>query len=494
MKTILNIKNIQVLAFLLGIAGTMLSCKKSFLDLTPISQIGATNFYKTQSDLLNAVNGAYGALQLNGQYTEEYYFLADYPDDDIESSLSAANNDFDQFERFYSNSANIYIAPAWTDGYKGILRCNNIITQAPNVTMDASLKGRYVAEAKYLRALMYFNLVRIFGDVPLVIAPLTTVSDAYEVGRSPVADVYVQIVKDLTDAEAAVPLSYTGADIGRVTKGAVQTLLGQVYLTQKNYTGAVTELAQVVNSNVYKLLPVYSDVFNPANGNNAEVIFSVGYKKGGIGEGSPFVNAFLPTGGIPTLVTIGTTGNRMNGSKDLYFAFEPGDTRRAISIDTSFIDGTGKLVKTVFTRKYLDTPPTDKDGDNDWFVHRYSDALLMYAEALNETNQTPIAHTYLNLVRNRAGLASKTGLDQAGMRLALEQERRVELCFEGHRWFDLIRTGRAITVMNAYFKKYNILLGGVLVQIAPYQLIQPVPLSQIQANPAKMPQNPGYGQ
>jgi len=485
-------KKTFIIGFMIAATTLLISCSKSFLDLTPISQIGASNFYKTPSDLLNAVNGAYGALQLPGQYTEDYYFLADYPDDDIESGLSASTNDFDQFERFYSNSANIYIAPAWTDGYKGILRCNNIISQAPNITMDATLKARYVGETKYLRALMYFNLVRIFGDVPLITTPLNTISEAYDYGRTPVADVYTQIVKDLTDAEVSVPVTYTGTDIGRVTKGAVQTLLGQVYLTQHNYNGAVTELSAVVASNVYKLLPVYADVFNPANGNNAEIIFAVNYKKGGIGEGSPFVNAFLPTGGIPTLVTIGTTGNRMNGSKDLYFAYEPGDLRRAISVDTSFIDGTGKLVKTVFTRKYLDTPPTDKDGDNDWYVHRYSDALLMYAEALNETNQTPLAHTYLNLVRTRAGLPSKSGLTQAAMRLALEQERRVELCFEGHRWFDLIRTGRAITVMNAYFIKYNIQLSGAVVQVQPFQLIQPVPLSQIQANPAKMTQNPGY--
>ncbi len=468
------------------------SCGKSFLELNPVSQIGVTNFYKTQSDLLNALNGAYSALQLPGQYSEEYYFLSDYPDDDIQSNLSAASNDFDQFDRFYVNSSNIYVAPAWTDGYKGIVRCNNVIAQAPNIGMDATLKARYVSEAKYLRALMYFNLVRIFGGVPLVTQPITNINDAYAFGRAPIADVYKQIVQDLTDAEPNLPLSYTTTDIGRVTKGAVQTLLGEVYLTQSDFTDAVTKLGAVVSSNVYKLLPVYSDVFNPANGNNAEVIFSVNYKSGGIGEGSPFANGFLPTGGIPTLLTVGTTGNRMIGSKDLYFAFEAGDTRRAISIDTSFVDGTGKQVNAVFTRKYLTPQVANGDGDNDWFVHRYSQALLMYAEALNETGQTPQALTYLNQVRARAGLTAKSALTQATMRLALEQESRVELCFEGHRWFNLIRTARAIPVMNAYFTKYNIQLSGVVVQIGQNQLIQPVPLSQIQANPAMMTQNPGY--
>jgi hypothetical protein len=486
-------KKTLIIYFTISIACLLGSCKKSFLELNPVSQIGATTFYKTQSDLLNAVTGAYAALQLNGQYTEDYYFVADYPSDNIESALSGASNDFDQFDRFYVNSANIYLAPFWTDGYKGIVRCNNVITQAPNIPMDETLKKRYVGEAKYLRALMYFNLVRVFGDVPLVTEPIASIEESYTYGRAPVADIYKQIVKDLTDAEPDMPLSYTGADIGRVTKGAVQTLLGEVYLTQKNYAGAVTELAQVITSNVYKLLPVYNDVFNPANGNNAEIIFAVNYKKGGIGEGSPFVNAFLPTGGIPTLVTIGTTGNRMTGGKDLFDAFEVGDTRKPISINDSFIDGTGKTVSVYFTRKYMDTPPTDKDGDNDWYIHRYSDALLMYAEALNETGQTTQAHTYLNMVRVRANLSARVSLTQADMRLAIEQERRVELCFEGHRWFDLLRTGRAITVMNAYFIKYGIKLGGIQVQVKDFQLIQPVPLSQIQANPAKITQNPGYG-
>lgn len=486
MKKIFIIYGIITAGCLLG------ACKKSFLELNPVSQIGITNFYKTPSDLLNGLTGCYGALQLPGQYTEDYYFLADYPSDNIESALSGASNDFDQFDRFYVNPANIYIAPYWTDGYKGIVRCNAVIASAPGISMDENTKKRYVSEAKYLRALMYFNLVRVFGDIPLVTQPIATIDDAYTYGRSPVADIYKQIVADLTDAEPNVPLSYTGTDIGRVTKGAVQTLLGEVYLTQKNYAGAVTELSQVVASNTYRLLPNYNDVFNPANQMNAEVIFAVLYKKGGIGEGSPFVNAFLPTGGIPTLVAVGTTGNRMTGGKDLFDAFEPGDLRKQISCNDSFIDGTGKTVNVYFTRKYMDTPPTDKDGDNDWFVHRYSDALLMYAEALNETNQTTNAHIYLNMVRTRAGLAAKNGLSQSDMRLAIEQERRVELCFEGHRWFDLIRTGRALTVMNAYFNKYAIKLGGVPVQVSANQLIQPVPLSQIQANPGKMTQNPGY--
>jgi hypothetical protein len=470
----------------------MFSCKKSFLDQNPVSQIGASTFYKTQSDLLNAVNGCYAALQLPGQYTEGFYFVADYPSDNIESPITAASNDFDQLDRFYSNASNIYIAPVWTDGYKGILRCNNVIEQAPNINMDAALKKRYVAEAKYLRSLMYFNLVRVFGDVPLVTKPIETIEASYSYGRTAVAEVYKKLIADLTEAEPDVPLTYTGTDIGRVTRGAVQTLLGEIYLTQKDYPAAATVFSKVVTSNVYKLLPVYNDVFNPANGNNAEIIFSVNYKKGGIGEGSPYVNAFLPTGGIPTLVTIGTTGNRLGGGKDLYDAFETGDDRKAISINNSFVDGAGRVINTYFTRKYFDNPPTDKDGDNDWFVHRYSDALLMYAEALNETGATDLAHTYLNAVRNRAKLSSKTGLNQAEMRLAIEQERRVELCFEGHRWFDLLRTGRAIPVMNDYFTKYNISNGGVLVQVKDFQLIQPVPQSQIQANPEKMIQNPGY--
>jgi hypothetical protein len=478
-----------VASFMLG------SCSKRFLNRNPVTQVGAENYYKTASDILNAVNGAYGSMQTGGQYSESYYFLADYPADNVENQIIAAQYDFDQFDRFYVNSANTYINPFWTDNYKGIIRCNNIIDKAPGVTMVDSLRSRYVGEAKYLRALMYFNLVRVFGDVPLVTRPVNTVEDSYQYGRTAVADVYTQIIADLTDAAAGLPATYPNSDLGRATSGSARTLLAEVDLTLKKYSDAAALLKTVIDSKVYKLLPVYTDVFNPANGNNAEIVFAVNYKKGGIGEGSPFVNVFCPTGGVGVgaLVITGTSGNRMAGTQDLFNAFEPNDLRRFISVDTAFTDATGHRVQAIFTRKYLDVPFADKDGDNDWFVHRYSDVLLMYAEALNETGQTADAHEFLNDVRERAGLADKTGLNHDDLAAAIAQERRVELCFEGHRWWDLKRTEQAVPVMNAYFTKYNVSNGGVVIQIGADQLVQPIPLTQIQINSA-LKQNHGYTQ
>lgn len=486
-----NMKKILTIAAAVSLVSG--ACSKRFLNLNPVTQVGVDNFYKTSSDILNAVNGAYGALQSTGLYSESYYFIADYPSDNVENQLIAAQYDFDQFDRFYVNSANTYLNPFWTDSYKGIARCNSIIAQAPDVQMADSLRNRYVGEAKYVRALLYFNLVRVFGDVPLVTEPVASVEESYTYLRAARADVYKVIVADLTDAIAGLPLNYTGNDLGRATKGSARTLLAEAYLTQKNYADAATQLKEVVDSKQYKLLDNYADVFNPANGNNQEVVFAVNYKKGGIGEGSPFVNAFCPTGGVGALVPSGTSGNRMAGTQDLFDAFEPGDKRRYISIDTAFTDASGNRVKAIFTRKYLDVPFADKDGDNDWFIHRYSDVLLMYAEALNETSHTADAEEYLNDVRERAGLVDKTGLSYTDMQLAIEQERRVELCFESHRWFDLIRTDRAVPVMNAYFTKYNISNGGMLVQIGSDQLLMPVPLTQRQINPG-LTQNHGYTQ
>ena len=165
------------------------ACSKRFLNLNPVTQVGVDNFYKTSSDILNAVNGAYGALQSTGLYSESYYFIADYPSDNVENQLIAAQYDFDQFDRFYVNSANTYLNPFWTDSYKGIARCNSIIAQAPDVQMADSLRNRYVGEAKYVRALLYFNLVRVFGDVPLVTEPNSLPS-------SPVLTLMTQISLD----------------------------------------------------------------------------------------------------------------------------------------------------------------------------------------------------------------------------------------------------------------------------------------------------------
>ena len=471
--------------FLLPLLLMLGGCKSSFLDLAPISQVNTVSYFQNQSDLLTALNAAYGALQFNGQYGQ-YYVVAEIPSDDTRPVLSGSVTDQDEFDKFYVRTTNPYTLARWSDGYRGIYRCNTVIERVAGLTIDETLKKRIVGEAKFLRALMYFNLVRVFGDVPLVLTEITNPAQGYAYGRSPVADVYAQIAKDLTDAETALPVTYTGADVGRATAGAAKSLLGKVYLTQKKYAEAAAKLKEVIDANTYSLVPVYANLFKPANKNSKESVFEVQYKKGSLGEGSNWANAYAPESSGNAVVLFGGGGNNQP-TAELYNSYETGDPRRDVSLANSYVNAAGVKIDYYFIRKYADPPAVGNDSEDNWYVLRYADVLLMYAEALNETGKSAEALPYLNLIRKRAGLADRTGSAQADVRLAIEQERRVELAFEGHRWFDLVRTGRALAVLQA--KAAAI---GIKTNLTANNLVFPIPQSQIDINPGKITQNPGY--
>jgi hypothetical protein len=270
--------------------------------------------------------------------------------------------------------------------------------------------------------------------------------------------------------------------------------LGKVYLTQRNFAQAAATLKEVIDQaaeNKYMLLPNYADVFRVTNENHRESIFDVQFKKGGTGEGSPFTNQFAPRASGTIVTKVGPGLGYNIPTQDMDDAYEPGDLRKAVSMSAGYMNGS-TFVASKYVTKYLDVPFQANDADNNWPVLRYADVLLMYAEALNEQGFVADgpAFDYLNQVRARAGLPARTAVnadpalqvaDQAAFRLAVEQERRVELAFENHRWFDLVRTGRAIDVMAAH---------GIAIE--PYQLLYPAPQSQIDINPAIITQNPGY--
>lgn len=464
---------------------SLTACQDKFLELAPVSQANTASFYKTQADMLIALNGAYGALQFGGQYGQNYVF-AEIPSDDTRPVLSGSVTDQDEFDKFYLRTTNPFLLTRWSDGYRGIYRTNSVIGRLPGVTMDETLKKRIAGEAKFLRALMYFNLVRTFGGVPLVLTEITDPLQGYEYGRASVAEVYAQITVDLTEAEVALPERYTGADVGRATRGAAKSLLGKVLLTQKKYAEAAAKLKEVVDANTYDLLPNYADLFKPVSKNSRESIFEVQYKKGSIGEGSNFGNAYAPENSGNAVIPFGGGGNNQP-TADLESAFEAGDVRKVVSYASSYVNAQGNRVDYYYIRKYLDPPTVNGDSEDNWYVLRYADVLLLYAEALNETGKTAEALPLLNRVRKRAGLADKATTTQADLRLAIEQERRVELAFEGHRWYDLVRTGRALPVLQA--KAAAI---GIKTALTENNLTFPIPQSQIDINPGKIQQNPGY--
>ncbi|MCE6989777.1 RagB/SusD family nutrient uptake outer membrane protein [Dyadobacter sp. CY323] len=466
---------------------SILSCRNDFLNLAPISSVNTQNFYKTAGDIELAVNAAYSTLQLAGQFSQGYWVVGETRSDNTFNFEDGGNNDHVDLDLFRMASSNSILSLIWVDYYRGIMACNVVLERINGVTMENALKERYIGEVSFLRALMYFNLVRIFGDVPLVLTETKSVEEGYSQGRIAANEVYSQIIQDLQSAENKLPKTYSGALVGRATSGAAKAVLGKVYLTKKEYAAAQAKLKEVIDQGTYSLLTDYAALWNPANKNNAESVFEIQFKKGTTGTSSAFLSWFAPRNSGNSVTINGFAYGRNLPTEDLAKAYEANDLRKKSSLAEGYTNSSNVFVKDKYTLKFNDQPFTANNYDNNWPYLRYADVLLMYAEATNEVNGGPnqLAYDQINAVRKRAGLNPlPANLNKNTFALALEHERQVELAFEGHRWFDLVRTGRALEVMNAHFK------GSVVLQ--SFQLLYPIPQSQIDINPDLIRQNPGH--
>lgn len=474
-----NYRSICIVTLILAVN---YGCKK-FVDLASPTVVRTDQYFKTQADFTAAVNGMYNGLR---SYYGGFYAVAELPSDNTQANgYNLVTLPIDQLAWAVNNSN---ISANWASSYMIIARANVILDKIDAVNMSDDLKSQYKGEAKFIRALMYFNLVQFFGNIPLVVHEIKTEEEAYSYPQVPRQDVYNQIEADLKDAIQVLPADYSADKVGKATKGAAQSLLGKVLVTNEQYSEAVSVLEEVIDSKVYSLLPDYADVFSVKNKNNAETIFSIQYLgNSGYGEGSNFSIAFAPFGSGEEITSGGPPASGNEGTLDLYNSFENGDLRKVISIVQFPVTGS------YYTRKFLDKPIGANEGANNWIVLRYADVLLLYAEALNEAGATVAALDPLNEVRGRAGLSLLSGLDQEAFRIAVQQERRVELCFEGHRWLDLLRTGTMLSTMAAYKEKYSI-DGGYEVknyEVTPNKVLFPIPFNEISLNP-KLVQNPGY--
>ncbi|NLR77008.1 RagB/SusD family nutrient uptake outer membrane protein [Chitinophaga eiseniae] len=444
------------------------SCNKKFLDLTPVSTIAPGQFFKTASDAVTAVNGCYASLAQGSQYGSTFEVLMEARADnftDQDPSSNAGQNY--QINRYSDNPGNTNFYNAWVGVYNGIFRCNTLLTAIDGINMDESLKNRIKGEARFIRALSYFNLVRLWGPVPL----LTTAVDPVQAAtlkRDDVAAVYKQVEEDLTFAAANLPATYAATELGRVTNGAAKGLLGKVYLYQKKYAAAQTVLQEVIDNKVFTLLPKVADVFSTTNKYNAEILFAVRYAKGVANQDHGFWYANSQT------ITVDTT---------LLKAYNAADLRRPLSESVKPAGNANMM-----PRKFVDDPVNGNAG-NDFPVLRFADVLLMQAEVLNEVGYSTggNAFTYLNMIRTRAGLStlSSTDLpDQTSFRNEIYLQRRLELPFECDRWFDLVRTNRAVAEILVNKK----------VTLPAFRLIYPIPQQEIDImnNKATFPQNQGY--
>ena len=495
-------------AFLLSL-GLLLAatgCKKDFLDLQPQATISAGGFFKTQDQVQQAVNGAYAPVRTLGNVY--YWVFGEMRSDNTIFQYNDRNRGYESQREFVDEflvSANSEsVQDFWQISYNGISRCNDVLSKIDAVTMTAEKKSQYVGEVKFLRAMYYYDLVRQYGGVPLRLAAVESPSGNKSEGRATADAVYTSIIADLTDSIAKLPAkaAYAAVDAGRATKGAAATLLASVYLTRKDYPNAVIQL-RAVRGGGYSLLPSYRSVFDPANKNNAESIFEIQYLGSQPDLSSSFTFAFAPyTSGslvtgdaaTPTL-DVGSGWNIP--TPDLIAAYETGDLRKAASLALGYTDATGTFVSVPYITKYNFGITAPGRTDTNYPVLRYAAALLMLAEALNEQGYAAGGEAFaaLNEVRRRAGLPEKTAAtvsDQAQFRAAVLQERRVELAFENYRWYDLVRTGQAVALMNAEGVREKALhptyLSANTYQVTENKLLLPIPQREVTID--KLEQNP----
>lgn len=467
-------KNKLILSALLGGSLLLNGCTKELFQ-SPQTEKETGRFLSNETEVEEYINAVYGNLQFNGIYGLFMPAIAEIPSDNTYDEVPANDNGiYGQLDLFSVIPGNQIIDNVWQDSYKGIQKANVVLNRIdPIGYSNAATKSARKGEMLFIRALLYFNLVRLFGDVPLVIQETKDPNVYFGQGRTPSAQVYDQIRKDLTDAISLLPVSSTQA--GRVVRTAAQTLLAKVYLTQKDYANARTLLLAVTTAGKHRLMDQPGQVFDINNENNAEIIFAVQFASNinGNNEGSIMFQQFSPSG-----TQTGAKGHNLP-NKSLYRLYSNGDKRRGV-----YLDVTANGIP--YSKKLSKPANVITDGGSDVVVLRYADVLLMLAEAENELGNTDAAKPYLNAIRGRAGLDDTAAGDQVTMRAAIALERQLELIGEGHRWFDLLRTGTAIDVMNKWFKD-----NGILIQIDSHNLLMPIPQRQVDTD-AAIKQNPGY--
>jgi len=493
------------------------SCSSEFLELAPQSSVTTGNFYKTQDHFNQGLTGAYAAIR-NAKGSVASWVMDEMRSDNTFYEYNNQNRGTDLLERentdsFLDDYTSSYISNKYNSCFVGIARANQILESIESASLSEDFKVGIIGQAKFIRALLYFDLVRYFGGIPLHLNAVSGAEEAY-LSRASVEEVYGAIEADLQDAIQKLP-SVSFPQNGRATKGAAQVLLADVLITQKKYSLAESELRAVAQMG-YTLLPEYEQAFDINNKNSRESIFEIQYQEGNQGQHSDFVYPFLPLSADVSLITNITSQNRNAGgwnvpTQDLMDAYEEGDKRLEASI--GIVEGVGPVGAMVletlkspvnytapvgkrsyaFIKKYLHPHSIQNNTDNNFPIYRYADVLLLLAEALNEQGKSQEALEYLNTVRERAGLSPSYELDQAELRELITNERRVEFAFENKRWMDLLRMGRAVEVMNTHGEdmkaKYQH-LNPASYKVTPERLLYPIPQREILIG--NLVQNPGY--
>lgn len=500
-------KSIKINFLFITIICFTVSCSKDFVEVRPEGQFLSENYYANSEQAFAALVAVYDVVRKNSGGFENMIALMNSGSDDHVAGGGGATDGL-QLQAFsnYTMTANLMAGSYWNDPYQGIFRANTLLKKLPDVPMDAAQKARFEAEAKALRAHFYFNLVRMFKNIPLLLEPLTA-SNMYDVEQADPAAVYAQIEKDLGEAIAVLPVNVSLAtEGGRLTKGAAQALLGKVLLYEGKNADAAAQLAQVngtpgqTSQYGYRLTTTFAELWAPANKFNTESIFEEthsargnsdwGFWGSGRDEGNTLNVMVGPRSySRPASSTAPAlpSGWSFNVFTQDFYDFMSGDPRFAATVfDLKALKTAGQadyiagyMNTGYFLNKFLPRTADVSTGGGaselnyrqNTYIIRLADTYLMEAEALGATGAR--AQALLDAVRARVGLAS-VPVSLA----AIKAERRRELAGEGHRWFDLVRWGDAATV-----------LGSRGFQAGKHEIF-PIPFRELQGT--KLEQNPGY--
>lgn len=460
------------------------SCNESFFDRFPSDSMQVETYLTNDTEVENVLFDVYYQLRT---VTQNIIYINDIGTDVAYNRKT--NNSADHINLNESNVTETFgiSSTIWSGCFNIINRSNYVLEALGNVKDEANRK-QFEGEAKFFRAYAYFQLVRLFGNVPISTEVVHDYTKLYDFPRQSVDEVFSQIVQDLTNAITALPNNYTvESHKGRATKIAALTMLGEVYMTRNEFETAKTHLKSVIdfangNPGLLGLEVNVEDIYDSRNANGKEIILAAQFN-----YGSTIISNYLMSASIPNIINPSaqptytyndgteTTIKTSEGTSillmtyDLYKKYDPDKDKRFQKLvynglyDAEFSSATPFEYKTETNATYLPTTLKYYDHQNNYngltkyaagtdnIVYRFADVLLMYAECMNETGNPSGAATYLNLVRGRAGLDATTASSKEDLAVAIENERLLELCFEGHRWFDLLRRGRLTKIMTDHF-------------------------------------------
>jgi len=458
--------------FALLITSGLTGCEK-FLDQKPISGLVQENFYRNTEEVETGVIACYDGLQK--VYDIEFKLTEIRADNTSGVSLEG---DWGAIKFFRDTPSNFFTLDFWQRSYNTIARCNLVLQYLTNVS-DPVKRANFEGEVKFIRSLMYFNMVRLYGDVPLIMSSIDY-NDTDKFTRIAQAEVYNQIKTDLSTSVNLLPPTWTSAQgTARATKGAAQALLGKVYITLKEWDNARLQFEPILGANLkgstYQLNPSYAAIFSTSTEMSKEIIFGVRYKAGSNGEGNSFSYEYTNNG----------DARNVKASAAYKALFDATDVRKA----STYVDATG------LAAKFLDPSAPQRDAGNDFPVIRFADVLLLYAEALNELNTAPSTVTLapLNEVRKRANVLEYTPIQlstKESARDAIYKERQLEFGFENQRWYDLLRMDRtkAKAILNAYLAA----TGNAGITVPDFRFVFPIPQTEIDLSSGKLTPNKDY--